>query len=162
MRSSSLRLLLPAVAIVVAMAVPVAAQEGPTTLGANVTFLRADEDTGPGFLVDVAHFFAPDMAVVGELGFNDFDGYTISSYQGGVRFTPAMAGTLRPFVQALLGLERCCDQNAFAFQLGGGVVFPLNERFDLRAQYDFRRASYDGDGFNGNRFGVGVVFPIGN
>ena len=160
MRNSFVKLTVAAVALVGAMAVPAAAQD--TTVGANLTFLRDSEQTGPGFQVDVARGFNPNIAVVGEFGLNSFDGFTIQSYQAGLRFTPTMAGALRPFVQALVGLERCCEQNALAFQLGGGIEYPITERVNFRAQYDFRRTDYDGEGFNANRFGVGIVLPLGN
>ncbi len=159
MRNSFIKMAIASCALVGVMAVPAAAQD---SVGANLTFLRDSEVTGTGFQLDAAKALAPAVAVVGEFGLNSFDGFTITSYQAGVRFLPAVQSSVKPFVQALLGLERCCDSSAFAFQLGGGVEFALNERVNLRAQYDFRRTSYDGEGYNANRFGVGVVLPLGN
>ena len=59
-------------------------------------------------------------------------------------------------------MRRCCEQNALAFQVGGGIEYPITERVNFRAQYDFRRTNYDGEGFNAHRFGVGIVLPLGN
>lgn len=162
MRNSFIKMAIASCALVGAMAVPAAAQD---SVGANLTFLRGDGVTGTGFQIDAAKALAPAVAVVGEFGLNSFDGFTLTSYQGGVRFLPAVQSAIRPFVQGLLGVERCgdcVDSSFFAYQLGGGVEFPLNERVNLRAQYDFRRTSADGSSYNANRFGVGVVLPLGN
>lgn len=161
MRISFVKMMIAAFALVGAMAAPAAAQGNGTTVGANLTFLRDSEETGAGFLVDAAKALNPTVAVVGEFGLNSFDGFTLTSYQGGVRFLPAVQASVQPFLQALVGLEHCCEQNAFAFQIGGGVQVPINAKLNFRAQYDFRRASYDGTGFNENRFGFGVSFPVG-
>ncbi|MCC7044888.1 MAG: hypothetical protein IT183_13575 [Acidobacteria bacterium] len=162
MRISFVKMMIAALALVGAMAAPAAAQGNGTTVGANLTFLRDSEQTGAGFLVDAAKALNPTVAVVGEFGLNSFDGFTLTSYQGGVRFLPAVQASVQPFLQALVGLEHCCEQNAFAFQIGGGVEIPFNETLKFRVQYDFRRTSYDGEGYNANRFGVGVVLPLGN
>lgn len=163
MRNSYLKTMVAGLVLVGAMAAPAAAQSSGTSVGANLTFLRDLEETGVGVAIDVAKALSqPAVAVVGEFGLNKFDGYTSTSYLGGVRLYPTMAGSsLKPFVQALVGLEHCCEQNAFAFQVGGGVEVPIGGSANFRAQYDFRRATYDGEGFNENRFGVGVVMPIG-
>lgn len=163
MRNLSLKSILAASALVVAIAAPAAAQGPSTTVGANLTFLRDLEETGVGVSIDVAKSLSsPMLALVGEFGVNGFDGYTSTSYLGGIRLMPVVQGSsIQPFVQALVGLEHCCEQNAFAFQIGGGVQVPINAKLNFRAQYDFRRASYDGTGFNENRFGFGVSFPVG-
>lgn len=160
MRSSIVTMAIATCALVAVTVAPAAAQG--TDVGANVTFLREEGDTGVGFLVDAAKDLNPTTAVVGEFGLNSFDGYTITSYLGGLRFTPAVASSVQPFVQALIGLEHCCDSNAFAFQLGGGVEIPVNDSLKVRGQYDYRHTRYDGEGFNGHRFGVGLVLPLGN
>lgn len=161
MRNSFVKMAVAACALVAVTVVPVAAQS--TSVGANLTFLREEGDeTGVGVAIDAAKGLTPTVAVVGEFGYNSFDGYSITSYLGGLRFSPALGSSIQPFVQALFGLEHCCEQNAFAYQLGGGVEVPVNESLKIRGQYDFRRASYDGEGYNGHRFGVGVVLPLGN
>ena len=160
---SYLKLAVASCVLVAATVVPVAAQ----TVGANLTFLREEGDeTGVGVAVDVAKNLNPNIGVVGEFGLNTFDGYNIQSYLGGVRFSPAVQASFQPFVQALVGLERFGgegfeSESAFAFQIGAGVEVPVNDSLRFRAQYDFRRTDYDGEGFNGHRFGVGVVFPLG-
>ena len=169
MRTSFLKQMFAALALISAMAVPAAAQ---TTLGANVTFLNVEEETGTGLAVDLAGAVAPAIDIVGEVGFNNYDNDSLTSFLGGVRFKPAVDANVIPFVQALVGIERWNSDfldetsNGFAFQIGGGIEIPVGERLRVRAQYDFRRTSHDfGDGFeddlNGNRFGVGVVIPLG-
>lgn len=161
MRSSFVKMAVAACVLVAVTVVPAAAQG--TSVGANLTFLREEgDDTGVGFQLDAAKDLNPTVSVVGEFGLNSFDDYTITSYLGGVRFTPVVASSVQPFVQALLGLEHCCDSNAFAFQIGGGIEVPVNDSLKVRGQYDYRRSSYDGEGYNGHRFGVGVVLPLGN
>ncbi len=159
MRNSFVKMAIASFALVGALAAPAAAQD---SVGVNLTFLRDSDVTGTGFQLDAAKGLTPNVAVVGELGLNRFDGFTLTSYQAGLRFLPSVQSSVRPFVQALLGLEHCCSSNAFAYQLGGGVEFPINERVNVRAQYDFRRTRYDGEGYNANRFGVGIVLPLGN
>jgi opacity protein-like surface antigen len=148
-------------ALVGALAVPAAAQD---SVGANLTFLRGDGATGTGFQIDAAKGLTSNVAVVGEIGLNRFDGFNLTSFQGGVRFLPAVQSAVRPFLQALAGVEHCgddCfDSNFFSFQIGGGVEFPLSDRLNLRAQYDFRRTSADDSSYNANRFGIGVVLPF--
>lgn len=162
MRNSSVKVVLAGLALVCALAAPAAAQGSGTSVGANLTFLNDGDNTATGVAIDVAKIIAaPSVAVVGEFGLNKFEGATITSYLGGVRFYPALEGTsVKPFVQALVGLEHCCDENAFAFQVGGGIEVPITPTVNFRAQYDFRRSNYEGTGYNQNRFGFGVVFPI--
>jgi opacity protein-like surface antigen len=163
---SYLKLAVASCALVAATVVPAAAQ---ATVGANLNFLRVEEETGVGVAVDAAKNLNPNIAVVGELGYNSFEFGSLMSVLGGVRFSPAVQSTIQPFVQGLVGLERYSEEfegenfsdNAFAFQIGAGVEVPVNDSLRFRAQYDFRRTDYDGEGFNGHRFGVGVVFPFG-
>lgn len=147
-------------ALVVTIAAPAAAQTD-TNVGVNLSFLRDSEQTGTGFSIDAAKRVAPNVAIVGDFGLNRFDGWTLTSYLGGIRYVPAVEASVSPFVQALVGLEHCCEANAFAFQFGGGVDIPVSDRLSVRGQYDFRRTRYDGEGYNGHRFGVGVVLPLG-
>lgn len=159
MRISFVKAAVLACGLVAGSVIPAAAQG--SSVGANLTFLRDSEETGIGFSIDAAKALTPAVAVVGDFGLNSFDGWTVTSYLGGIRFTPATGSAVQPFVQALIGLEHCCDANAFAFQLGGGVEVPVSEALKIRGQYDYRRTSYDGEGYNGHRFGVGVVLPLG-
>lgn len=163
MRNSFVKMAVVVCALVAGTVGPVAAQS--TNVGANVTFLREEsEDTGVGFSLDVARNFNPTVGVVGEFGLNTFDQYNLMSFLGGLRYSPATGGTIQPFVQALFGLERCgaCDDSGFGFQIGGGVEVPVSETLRVRGQYDFRRTTYDGEGFTGHRFGFGVIIPLGN
>lgn len=157
-----MRMIIAACALVVTMAVPVAAQESGASVGASFTLLRDVEQNGVGFAVDVAKNLAPTLAVVGDIGLNKFDGFTITSFQGGVRFLPAVQAAAQPFIQALVGIEHCCGSNAFAFQIGGGVEVPVSDRVDFRVFYGLRRTHYgDGDNYTGHIFGGGIVVPIG-
>lgn len=177
MRMSFVKMAVAAGALVVAMTAPAAAQSG-MSVGANLTFLRAEGDpseTGAGFSLEFAKGFTRNVALLGEFGLNSFQsdrsashlvGVTFTSYLVGVRYIPAVEAAFQPFVQGLFGVEHFRQMalyglNGFAFQPGGGVEVPFNRRLRFRAQYDYRRASYPEGGYNGHRFGVGVVVPIG-
>jgi hypothetical protein len=85
------------------------------------------------------------LGAVGEYSRNHnttFHDY-LTAMLGGVRLTFPSSGFV-PFVQGLAGLEYCCDphQNAFAFQIGGGVTKWLTRRFGAKGQVDFRRGYY--------------------
>ncbi len=160
MRISSLKTAVAGLALVAATAVPSFAQS--TLVGANLSILRGDEVNGVGVSLDAAKTITPMIAVVGDFGLNKFDDYTVTSYLGGLRFLPTLTSTaFQPYGQFLVGIEHCCEQNAFTFQIGAGVDIPMTEKLNFRVQYDFRRASYDGTGFNANRFGFGVSLPLG-
>ena len=105
------------------------------------------------------------LLVVGEIGFNHFTGDTDAGYFGGVRLPISLHGNpqLRPFGQFLLGVDTGGNENDFAQQFGGGVVYGLNPSLSLVLQYDFRRVPYNQNGGGVehiHRFSVGVQLPI--
>jgi hypothetical protein len=101
-----------------------------------------------------------NAAAVGELGFNHFENATLSNYMGGIRFAGQYNSRFQPFVQLLLGVERCCESSNFAIQTGAGVDFPWKDAFAARVQVDWRHVDNPGDGGDGLRIGAGVVFPL--
>jgi hypothetical protein len=97
---------------------------------------------------------------VGEIGFNHFENATLSNYMGGIRFAGNYNPKFQPFVQFLVGIERCCDNSDFAMQTGGGVDIPWKNAFAARVQLDWRHVDRAVDNSDGLRIGVGVVFPL--
>lgn len=87
--------------------------------------------------------------------------YSIAAVLGGIAATVKTNSRVAPFVQFVVGLERCCGENALAFQPGGGVNYWLRPTLAIRAQIDFRIALYSGQTFNETRLVFGVVLPFG-
>ncbi len=140
-----------------------------TTFSANydVVYHETDATSHAGAHVDVASTFkrdVPFIGPVGEVGFNHFDGATISSVMGGLRLRPGNGPQVLPYGQVLVGLYHCgvCNINDFAIQGGGGVDFRLsdNNNFRIRTQLDVRHVFEPSFGFNAVRFSVGIVFPL--
>jgi hypothetical protein len=86
--------------------------------------------------------------------------YTIVSLLGGLGVTIKTNARVAPFAQFVAGLERCCGENAFAIQPGGGVDYWFKPTLAFRGQIDFRIARYSGETFNETRVTLGVVLPI--
>jgi outer membrane immunogenic protein len=64
---------------------------------------------------------------------------TLSTYMGGVRYSPLMENKLSPYGQVLVGLGHTssnyaidADANRFAAAVGGGLNIALSSRWDLR------------------------------
>lgn len=86
--------------------------------------------------------------------------YAIVTVLGGFGATLRTRGRVAPFGQFVMGLERCCGENAMAFQPGGGIDYWLTPMFAVRGQIDFRIARYSGENFNETRLAFGVVVPF--
>ena len=138
-----------------------AAQDG-LQVGASYDFFyrEFEENSAAGAHFDIAKSLG-SWSAVGEIGFNSFDGATVSSYQGGIRYPFGANASVRPFAQVTAGLWNCCDENGFVLQPGGGVEFGSNPRFKYRAQIDYRWLRIGGEGYNGTRASAGVVFNLG-
>jgi opacity protein-like surface antigen len=144
---------------------PKASAQG-LTVGASYDFLyHVDGDTSSaGAHFDIAKNVGM-IDVVGEVGFNHFDGVTVSSYLAGGRWAfKASNPKVAPFVQVLLGAAHYgaddFGSTEFALQPGIGVDFATSNAFKIRGQYDYRRIFSDG-GSNDNRLSVGLVFGFG-
>jgi opacity protein-like surface antigen len=148
-----------------ALIAPAAAQSKGALLGAGLTILNDSESTGVGFMVDLAKNIKPlgksAFGIVADFGLSGQDGYNITTVGGGVRFTHTVNTKVMPFGQFLVGGEFCCDESAFQYSVGGGVDIGLISNLNLRLQYDYRRAEYEGVGFNNNRFTFGISTRLG-
>ncbi len=163
MKSRLLAMSLLAVVMVFGGAQSAAAQDG-LQLGASYDFFyrEFEETSAAGAHFDVAKSLG-SFSVLGEIGFNDYDGATVSSYQGGLRFPfGASTASARPFAQVTTGLWRCCDTNAFVLQPGAGVEFGSSAKVKYRVQFDYRWLRADGDNESAVRASAGVVFNLGN
>lgn len=139
---------------------PAAAQDSGVSVSGNYDFYyhELEESSGVGAHFDVAKALGL-VDVVGEIGFNHFDGATDSSYQGGLRYNLAYAQgkQFKPFVQFLLGAWHCCETTEFVIQPGVGVDFGTGKGFDIRVGYDYRRIFFEDNGVNAHRVSAGVV-----
>jgi opacity protein-like surface antigen len=74
-----------------------------------------------------------------------------------------------PFAQVLVGLARASysvlgegdSESEFAWQPGGGVDFPVNDRFAVRVQGDYRIINSE-ESVKEFRFSVGGVLGFGS
>jgi hypothetical protein len=173
-----LTLCLAALTAVVVSAAPVAAQSRAPERNDSQFGLKysvANEEdfdwAATGFIVDGAFKVCATGAwrcqAVGELAYHKFkdfgggDPHTHTQFAGGIRFASAAASRARPFVQFLVGVQRCCDENAAVYQIGGGVNVELNEGLDLQIQADLPWAKYSGTFYRQFRLGFGVAIPLG-
>ena len=118
-----------------------------------------------GFNVDVAGAISEPWSIVGEVGLahdgggDANNGFDLLNAGGGVRWNLRRDGPA-PFVQLLAGLQRSTSDTdkdtAFMVQAGGGVHFPLNDRWGMSAQFDYRPVFYQEDRVNETRFVIGV------
>ena len=101
-----------------------------STFSANYDLVYHEDNVtshaGPHF--DVASTFkrdVPFIGPVGEVGFDHFNGATVSSVMGGIRLRPGNDRQVLPYAQVLFGLYHCgvCGTNDVAIQGGGGVDF---------------------------------------
>ncbi len=145
---------------------PTSAQEYDLSAAAlyDAVLNEWNEASNVGIHFDVSKRFLQgttmNVAGVGEVGFNHFENYTLSSYFGGVRFAGNYSARFSPFAQFLLGAEHCCDSTNFAIQPGVGVDVPWKPQFAIRGQVDWRHVYTDLDDADGLRISVGVVFPL--
>ncbi len=168
-------------ALVLAMAAPAAAQGAAATdghralLGVGVSFLTDGDETGTGFMVDIAKTIRSmekvNIGGVGDFGFHTFDGLKSMSFMGGVRATATGMDKIMPFGQFLIGITRfsasdcdgegCSDSN-LSFAPGGGVDIRINDKFNFRGQIDFLIIKFEGGSDNATRFTFGISMAVGS
>lgn len=116
------------------------------------------------------------LSIVGEVGANykglTFEGVdvtvNVSSYLGGVKYSPKVNSKAKPFVQILVGLARANasalgitgSQDAFATQIGGGVDVAVSRRLAVRLQGDYRALRANGGSGNEFRVATGLVYSF--
>lgn len=170
-RISFLKHLLIASALVTVLAVPAAAQqpsrpvsggnEQTMLVGLGVTFMNVSESTGIG-VGGNALFNALTtsdtgrIGIVGDFGFNDFDGGSITTFMGGPRYTFNTTGKLVPYGQFLLGLGHGGGDTDFVTSLAFGTDIAWKENMNFRAEIAF----IFGDGPDPARFFFGVSLPF--
>jgi hypothetical protein len=175
---------LAGLALVLAMAVPAAAQGSPVgtrpLLGAGLSFLTGGGETGTGFAVDIAFPFlgmsGTALSGVGDFGYYNFDGYSAITYMPGARVTATRNSRFQPFGQFLIGATHfsasdCegegCTETDFTLAPGGGIDVRINGKFNFRGQVDFLIIKFPGDlegeSFwdNATRFTLGISMKLG-
>lgn len=177
MTRHSFKSVLCAFALLLAVAVPAAAQTDrtismyDTEFGAKYILMWEEGGYwGNGFLVEggmkVCEYGDWRCQVIGELSivrFGDFDA-TYKQIAGGVRFGSLVAPRIRAFVQFQLGWQNDGfedSNNATVFMPGGGFNYALTEQIDLQVMLDIPIAKYDGGTFNQFRISAGVGIPLG-
>jgi hypothetical protein len=111
------------------------------------------------------------LVLEGDGGYASFTGNTVRKYNilGGVRLTPMVVGGWWQkllFMHALIGIENVSRtatfHNAFAWDVGAGVDFPISRRAGWRAiQADYRQASPTSNLRSEVRFTTGLTLSFG-
>ena len=165
-RASGLLVLVLVCAFVV-VTMPAQAQ---TSVGVGYQALHLPDNWVPtGFNFDVDRGVSGSWSVLGEFGLaheggaDDVDGFNIFNAGGGVRWNLRRDGPT-PFAQLLLGLQvstaETDSDTAFMLQPGGGVHMPLNDRWGISAQFDYRPVFYREETVNEVRFVVGARWTM--
>ena len=173
----TLSTLIAALTFLVVAAVPAAAQstqggDDAARVGAGFMLLNwIDSDsTAKGLAVDFSQPVnlggSRNWSIIGDLLWGKDDDETDFAVGGGVRFTTAAGGRARVYGQAHVGVVRwsisdCCDDSAFYFAPGGGVLFPITDRVDFKGQIDLYLPNWDGYTDKLFRVFLGVSFQVG-
>lgn len=135
------------------------------TAAVNYDFVyhEFEETSALGVHGDVAGPVGP-FVLVGELGANRFDGATVASFAGGVRypFAQSSSSSIQFAAQALLGLWHCgaCEFNEKFIQPGVLVDIPRSDAFSIRVQFDVRRIFFEFGGEWAERVSAGAVWAF--
>lgn len=179
--------------VVFAMSVVIGSGVAPAyaqdvTLGYQVQRFSADgesETAGLGFSGDIAVPLQERIGIVGSIDWSRYsDSTTVlgtevsatsnyTAFAGGLRYSAAPAGSIRPYVQALVGVMRSSfdaevagssfddgSSTDFMLQLGGGVSVPVSGNLSGVGQVDYRRIFAEDLGVNGLRFLFGVRLSL--
>lgn len=144
--------------------VRLASAQDPVTVSANYDFVYHEfQDTSAaGVHIDVAKPFAM-LSGVGEIGFNHFEGATISSFMAGGRWAlpRGTSSKIEPSVQVLLGAWHCCGETDLAIQPGLLVDYPYSMKVKIRGQVDLRHIFFDDfEDENAFRLSGGIVVNL--
>jgi len=153
--------------VLVLMTLPMPALS-QTSAAVGYQALHLPENWVPvGVNFDVAREVSGNWSIVGEFGVAneggdselDFDGYNIFNIGGGVRWSLEREGPV-PFAQLLAGVQLSRAETdrdtAFMLQPGAGVHLPLNDRWGLSAQFDYRPVFYREETTQEVRFVIGA------
>jgi len=171
MHHNSFKLFLVTLALVLGLSAPAAAQQQPSQpvsggdeqtmlIGLGLTFMDIYNSTGVGIGANglfnaLETYETGRLGIVGDFGFNDFDGGSVLTVMGGPRFTFNTAGRIQPYAQFLVGITRCCGDTDFAPALGGGLDVAWRPNVNFRGEVQF--FLNDGDA---TRFFLGVSLPV--
>src|SRR5688572_26808155 len=152
----------------VLVAVPTPAQAQWSVAAGYQALHLPDNWVKGGINFDVARDVSGMWSIVGEFGVahdtaDDLPledaGFNIFNFGGGVRWTLRRDGPA-PFAQLLAGVQRSTSETdedtAFMLQPGGGVHIPLNDRWGISAQGDYRPVFYQEETINEVRFVIGA------
>jgi opacity protein-like surface antigen len=170
---------------------PAAAQDVPkveVSGGWNYLAMKSNEDEdwthfSKGWYADVAYAVTNMWSVVGQVA-GDYKtiteqggalDVTLTPYLFGVRASARGNAKATPYAQILFGATRfhlsqgsdSLSENAFTYQVGGGVNVKVNDKVGARVSADYVRIKPGSDSelssepFQGIRLGVGVVFGFG-
>lgn len=170
MRISFLKSLCTTFALIAALAAPAAAQQPSQPVsggddqtmlvGLGLTFMNISESTGIGGNANVLFNALRTndtgrFGIVGDFGFNKFDGGTVTTAMAGGRFTFNTAGKVVPYGQFLVGIAHCCGDTNFVPGLGGGVDIAWRDNMNFRGEIFFIL-----DDYTASRFFLGISLPI--
>jgi len=171
MRTSFITRICTVAVFVAALAAPAAAQTTPSRpatggddqsmlIGLGLTFMNISESTGVGANANVLFntLDASDngrIGIVGDFGINDFDGGTMTTLMGGLRYTFNTTGRVLPYGQFLVGIAHCCDDTDFVPSLGGGIDVAWRENLNFRGEVQFHFTDA-----TATRFFLGVSLPV--
>jgi hypothetical protein len=179
MRKVRVARMLMMVALALLVAGPVFAQDKEITVAGGYAgswySVSGGSTTAPvGFMVNVAGTVAPNIQVVGDLGFShksNIEGTGVSANfltgTGGVRYLFSQVGDqAKPFVEGLVGLGYISAgfsgptgrQTGVAFGVGGGVDIKAKNEVGVRLQVNYFLNRIDGMNLSEVRFGVGISF----
>ena len=150
---------------VASMAMPSAAHaQVSATVGYQALHLP-DNWVSAGINVDVAPAISTRWSAVGEFGLahdggiDGTDGFNIFNVGGGVRWNLRRSGA-SPFAQLIAGVQGSTSDTdtdfAFMLQPGVGVHAPINDRWGVSAQFDYRPVFYREETVNEARFVIGL------
>ena len=150
------------------IASPAAAQPQWSVSAGYQALHLPDTWAAAGVNFDVAVDRTESWSILGEFGVaHDGDDpselephdFNIFNIGGGARWSHRGAPVV-PFVQMIAGVQLSSSDSdtdtAFMLQPGGGVVIPVNERWGVSAQFDYRPVFYREDLIHETRFVAGV------
>jgi Outer membrane protein beta-barrel domain len=126
---------------------PLTADRNQWLVGLGVSFLNVADETGFGFganaLFNRLKTKISDnsqLGILGDVGWNHFDGGSIFTLDGGVRMTFNTKNKLRPYGQFLLGLAHSSfgpGDTDFAPAFGFGLDLAWTPRVNFRGEVQF-------------------------
>jgi hypothetical protein len=111
-----------------------------------------------GLFVNVAGTVAPNVQIVGDLGWGRKNGDNLTTFTGGVRYLiPQSGGKATPFIEGLVGGGNITGGGTgFAFGVGGGVDVKAMDQVNVRFQVNYFMTRVSGVNINEVRFGIGI------